>query len=107
MKKNLFNSLYIGLKKGILTKTLPDHILLLQKNIYIRILRVLGGISIILLITHKLQFLGDGIIYIIAVYLCVFISLLFYAYILYINYHRAIHIYKLLKSDYFDIRNSP
>lgn len=107
MKKTLFNRFYTGVSRGITTKTLPEHILVVHNNIYVRIFRVIGGICLILLLTKKLEYLGDGRIYIISVYSCIFFSALLYAYILYINYHRVIHIYKLLKSEDFEVRNSP
>ena len=44
-KKTIFSRLLIGLKKGYNTPTLPENILKFQSLIYIRILRVLGGIG--------------------------------------------------------------
>jgi len=106
-KKTIFQRLIIGLKKGWTTPTLPNHIITLQNNIFIRFLRVLGGISIILLITHRLELLGNGILYKICLIICIVISLMFSIYLLYINYHRIKHMYKVLKNDEIEIRNSP
>jgi len=95
-KKTIFQRLIIGLKKGWITPTLPNHIITLQNNIFIRFLRVLGDISIILLITHRLEFLGNGILYKICLIICIVISLMFSIYLLYINYYRIKHMYKVL-----------
>jgi len=105
--KNIFQRLFKGVKKGLFTPTLPDHILALQKNVFIRLLRVIGGISIILILTHRLEYLGSGLLYLIVLCACTFFSLLFSFYLLYINCYRIKHMYKLLKSDKLDVRNSP
>ena len=107
MRKTIFERLIIGLKKGWSTPTLPDHIIILQKNIYIRFIRVLGGISIILILTHKLEHLGDGILYITCLALCILFSLIFSICLLYINFYRLKHMYKVLKNGDLEIRNSP
>ena len=98
----------IGFKKGLLTPNLPEHVLDLQNNPYIRILRVTGGISIILILTHKLDgYAGNGLLYIICLWLCAIISIMFTIYLLYVSYHRIIYIYKNFNSDKLDVRNSP
>jgi len=109
MKKfsNIMNRLLIGFKKGLSVPTLPDHIIVLQNNVFIRILRVLGGLSVILIVTHKLNFLGNGILYIICLSICTILTFMFTIYLLYINYYRIKHMYKVWKSDDLDVRNSP
>lgn len=107
MRKTIFQRLSLGLKKGWSTPTLPNHIIILQNHIFIRILRVLGGISIILIITHRLEALGNGMLYIMFLYLCLIFSFMFSIYLLYINYHRIKHMYKVLKNNDLEIRNSP
>ena len=52
-KLTFFNSILLEVKKGIMTQTLPDNLLKLQSNPFIRILRVLGGFSIITLLSIK------------------------------------------------------
>ena len=96
--------LYRGVKKGLITPTLPINILELQKNPIIRILRVLGGISIILILTHKLDVLGSGLLYISALYLCFFIIIIFWIYLMYVNYHRIKHMYRVINSNVLDVR---
>jgi len=106
-KKTIFQRLVLGFKKGWSTPTLPNHIIKLQNNVFIRFLRVLGGISIILIITHRLEILGNGILYNICLIICIVFSLIFSIYLLYVNYHRIKHMYKILKNDEIEIRNSP
>ena len=80
-KKFFFSRFFIGLKKGILTPTLPNHIILLNNNPIIRIFRVLGGISILLILTHRLDYLGDGLLYLYTLVLCTVLALLFSLYL--------------------------
>ena len=63
--KNLFkkidtNSIYLGIKKGYNMPTLPQNIIDFQNKLIIRIIRVLGGLSIILLISKKLNTIFSG-----------------------------------------------
>ena len=47
LQQNLLTRFVVGVKKGLITPTLPAHILNLQNNVFIRLLRVIGGLSII------------------------------------------------------------
>lgn len=107
MKKSLISRFIIGAKKGLFTPTLPNHIIQLNNNPIIRIFRVLGGISIILVLTHRLDYLGDGLLYSYALVICTGFSLLFSLYLIFLTYHRVKHMIKVLKSEELDIRNSP
>ena len=104
IKNSFFNRIFIGFKKGIKTPTLPDHILKFQSNSLIRIFRVLGGFSIISLLGHA-KF--DYFFNIIIIYLLFSIGFLFVMYQIVISYYRIKNIFKILKSDKLDIRNSP
>ena len=104
-KKTIFKRLFLGAKKGFTTPTLPDSILALQKNPLIRIMRVLGGVSMLCIITHKLENLGPGLLYNIALCVCSLFSFIFTFYLMYVNYHRVKFIVKTFKSDKLDIRN--
>lgn len=106
-KKNLFQRLFIGIKKGLFTPTLPEYIIVIHNNVFIRIFRVVSGICALLIITHKLESLGDGLLYLFSLYICIIINIIYSIYMIFINYHRIKHIYKVLKSDALDIRNSP
>jgi hypothetical protein len=69
---------------------------------FIRILRVLGGISTLYLLSNK------GLDYpIFFLYIAIFFTVLFLIYHVIINFYRTKHIYKILKSDKLDVRNSP
>lgn len=95
--------LFQVLKKGLLTPTLPDHIIEFQNKLYIRIIRVLGSLSLVLLLSHRLELYFTGVYYSIAIYICFIFILMFNIYIIYINYHRIIHSIKVLRSDKLDI----
>lgn len=95
-----------GLKKGYHFPTLPDHIIELTNHPLVRILRFLGGLSILLVLTHRLEIL-TGNYYLFALVTCLFFIFIFLLYHIYITYHRFIHIYKSIKSGKLDIRNSP
>jgi hypothetical protein len=68
----------------------------------IRIFRVLGGISTLYLLSNKASYYSIYIFYI-----AFFFCLLFFIYHTIISYFRIKHIYRTLKSDKLDIRNSP
>lgn len=105
INKNIFARFFIGVKKGLFTPTLPNHIILLNNNPIIRILRVLGGISILLILTHRL--FGNGLLYFTALVLCTVLAIIFSFYLIFLTYHRIKHMIKVLKSDELDVRNSP
>jgi|SRR5690348_656581 hypothetical protein len=102
MKKNFFKRLKIGISKGWNTPTLPQHLLTLQLHPLIRIFRVIGGISILLILTKRVNYFNSFVLY-----LVVLISIFYTFYILYISYYRLRHIYKIMKSKDLEIRNSP
>lgn len=96
--KTIFQILSIGLKKGWSTPTLPPQLVTLHNNVFIRLIRVLGGISSILILTQRLDFLGKGLLYLICLGICVVFSIILSLYLIYINYHRIKHMYKTLKN---------
>jgi len=105
--KNIISRFFIGVKKGLFTPTLPKHIIQLNNNPIIRIFRVLSGISILLVLTHRLDYFGEGLLYFSALVLCTVLSFLFSLYLIFLTYHRIKHMIKVLKSDELDVRNSP
>nr|AKM22541.1 hypothetical protein [Cordyceps militaris]AKM22560.1 hypothetical protein [Cordyceps militaris]AKM22571.1 hypothetical protein [Cordyceps militaris]AKM22632.1 hypothetical protein [Cordyceps militaris]AKM22648.1 hypothetical protein [Cordyceps militaris] len=105
-KQNLMQRFITGAKKGIFTPTLPNNILKIHNNFITRIFRILGGISILLILTHRLEYLGEGLLYPTALVLCTVLALFFGLYLIFITYHRFKYIIKILKSDELDIRNS-
>jgi hypothetical protein len=101
-KISLFQRFKIGFKKGWNTPTLPEHLLTLQLHPLIRIFRVLGGISILLILTKRVNYFNSFVLY-----LVVLISIFYTFYVLYIGYYRLKHIYKIMRSKDLEIRNSP
>lgn len=102
MKRTLLQRIGIAFKKAWDTPTLPDHILNFQNNLIIRVFRFLSGLSIIsLLLINKIDIytniFGNGIFLSIFKYICLIFTLFYNIYLFYINYHRFIHIYKLIK----------
>lgn len=73
----------------------------------VRIFRVLGGISILLILTHRLDYLGDGLLYFSVLALCTVLVFLFSLYLIFLTYHRIKDMIKVFKSDELDVRNSP
>lgn len=99
-----FNRIKKGIILGFKTSTLPDNILNFINLPLMRIFRVLGGISIIILLSNKLSNNGFSSI---LFYFVFIISVTFLIYHIIIIYYRILHIIKIWKSDKFDIRNSP
>lgn len=102
MKKTLLNRIYIGAKKVFMTPTLPENILIFQSNPFIRIFRVLGGLSILILLIHRKNELSFNIF---IIGLLVAISFLFFIYNVVIFFYRVINIIKILNSDELGNKN--
>jgi disulfide bond formation protein DsbB len=107
LKKNITKK-YSSIKRGIIlgfqTPSLPDNVLKFTNLPIIRIFRVLGGISILLLLSNKLPTKGFSLV---IIFIALLISILFLIYQLVLIYYRIIQIIKIWKSDKFDVRNSP
>jgi len=104
MLKNLYYRILQGVRKGLLTPTLSPQMLNFQSKPLIRLLRVLGGLSILILLGS-----GNGYFELYGFFLWVLIltGLLFFFYQLYISYHRIKYIKEKLQSSDLDIRNYP
>ena len=100
MKNNnsYINRFKIGLLKGIKTPTLPKHILDFNQKPLIRLFRVIGGVSTILIVTNNLKILGNGVLYLIGFSFCFLFSWMLIIYLIYLTFHRIKHIYKLFKN---------
>jgi tellurite resistance protein TehA-like permease len=107
MIKGMISRIYTGVKKGILTPTLPEHIIKLNNNPIIRFFKVLGGISILLILTKMLDYLGDSLLYFYVLVFCTILAILFSMYHIFLTYHRIKHIIKVLKSDELNVRKYP
>jgi hypothetical protein len=95
--KTIFTRLLIGFKKGWMTPTLPENFIQFQSIYYIRILRFLGGVSLLLILSKN--YYNKYVLYI-----CMFFTVLFTIYHIIISYHRIKHIIKILRSDELDIK---
>jgi hypothetical protein len=110
MRNFLFRVLQ-GVKKGIFTPTLSPQMLDFQSRPLVRIVRLLGGLSILILlmVSRYPSILGDlnndfRMFFLIVLVLT---GLLFVLLNLYITYHRIKFIKTKLQSSDLDIRNSP
>lgn len=101
-KKTIFTRLATGFKLGLNTPTLPDNIIKVQSYPIIRIIRFLGGVSILFILSKR--YLNFPIIFL---YIAMFFTLIFTIYHIIITFYRIKHIIEVLKSDKLDIRNSP
>ena len=99
--KNIIVSLFTGFKKGFLIPTLPENILKIQSYPLIRILRFLGGVSMLFVLSRAHT---NFPIYFL--YIAIFIMFLFFIYHVIISYYRVKHVFKLLKSEATEVRNS-
>nr|AYE93224.1 hypothetical protein C0995_000092 [Termitomyces sp.]AYE93268.1 hypothetical protein C0995_000040 [Termitomyces sp.] len=101
MKKFLIRT-WRGIHKGWTTPNLPAHIIELQSQPFIRIFRVIGGIS-------SLTLLGKGYFELntYGLYVAMLITFMFVLYHFYISYHRTKYIYKIIKSGELEVRKSP
>ena len=107
--KNIFikiNSIKKGIKFGWNIPTLPPHIIAFTLHPLIRILRVLGGISVLMLLSKKTLLFPTAIQSSVLI-ICIFISMIYLIYHLYITYHRIRHVRFLFKTRAYEVRNSP
>lgn len=95
----IYTRTLIGIKKGFYTSTLPVEILEFQRKPLIRIMRVLGGISLLSLLGRSYIGGVSGLF----LYLAFLLSTILVIYHFYILIVRVKHIYKILKSDELDI----
>ena len=101
-KRSLFKRVITGIKLGWNTPTLPVNVTKFQLHPIIRVSRVLGGISILYLLSNK------GLNYpILLLFLALFFAFLFFLYHTILSVMRIKHVYRVLKSDKLDVRNSP
>lgn len=98
--KTLLERIWNGVKKGYTTPNLPEDKIKLQLHPLIRILRLIGGLSF-LVIVGKSYVQYDAYV----LYLAMFFSILFLIYHIVISYYRFKHIIITIKSDELDIRN--
>jgi hypothetical protein len=91
-----------GFKKAYDTPTLPDHIINFTMQPIIRIIRFLGGVSFLTIMSKSYLNYHISILFI-----AMFFLIIFFIYHTYLSYHRTKHMIKILKSDKLEVRNSP
>jgi hypothetical protein len=91
-----------GFKKAYDTPTLPYHILTFTMQPIIRIIRFLGGVSFLTILSKSHLNYHISILFI-----AMFFAVIFTIYHFYLAYHRFKHIRFLLKSGAYEVRNSP
>ena len=96
------NSMFQGALLALKSHTLPQHVIDFISTPLIRILRVLGGLSVMLILSNRLK--DYSINY---TYLAMLGSFFFLCLHLYLLFYRFKHIIVILKSDKFDVINSP
>lgn len=100
--KTIFKRLLIGLKVGWNAPVLPPKVLNFHNNILIIIFRVIGGISILRVLSKKYLLL-----FLLFKFIVLFFALLHFIYITIISIIKLWYGFKVLKSDKLNIRNSP
>jgi len=74
--KSTYSSLLKGFKKGYSIPTLPDHIIEFQNKPLIRIIRFLGGISFLIMLSKSYLHLSVYILYV-AMFFALIFSIFF------------------------------
>ena len=80
--------------------TLPDNILKIQSYPIIRILRFLGGFSLLLILSKSYLNYHPYFLYFLY-----FFSLIFTIYLFIVSFYRFKHMLSVFKSDKFEIKN--
>ena len=101
-KKTILQRLLIGLKVGWNAPVLPPKVLNFHNNLFIRVFRVIGGISIVTVLSKKYLLLFLPFKFIV-----LFFALLHFIYITIISIIKLWYGFKVLKSDKLNVRNSP
>lgn len=101
-QRNLYNRLVTGLKVGWNAPVLPPKILSFHNNPFVRIFRVIGGLSILTVFSKK-----HLLLYLPFKYVILLFALLHIIYISSISIIRLWYGYKVLRSDKLNVKNSP
>lgn len=101
-KTTLFKRLVKGIKQGWNAPILPTKVLNFNNNPIVRILRVIGGVSIVMVLSNTHLSLHSAFCYII-----LFNAFLHFVYITVISFIKLWYGLKVLKSDKLEVKNSP
>ena len=101
-KRTLLQRLIIGLKVGWSASVLPDRVINIHNHPFVRIFRVIGGLSILAVLSDKyLLFVFPFNIFVL------FIALLHFIYITVISIVKLFYGIGVLRSDKLNVKNSP
>ena len=100
--KNIFKRFLNACLRAYSIPTLPDNILKIQSYPIIRILRFLGGFSLLMILSKSYLNYHYYFLYFFYVF-----ALIFTIYHFIITFYRLKHMLSVFNSDKFDIRNSP
>ena len=81
---------------------LPESVMKIHNHSFVRVFRVVGGISILMVLSKNHLWLFVPFKFIV-----LFLALLHFIYITCISRIKLIHGFKVLRSDKLDVRNSP
>jgi hypothetical protein len=101
-RKTILQRIWLGIKIGWNAPMLPPKVLSFHNHPFIRIFRVIGGISIITFLSKKYLLFTYPFNYIILL-----VALLHFMYIAIISIIKLFYGIKVLKSDKLEVRNSP
>ena len=102
IKKNLRSRIFYNIKAGWKIPVLPEYITRLDNNFYIRIFKIIGGISVFIIISGIGSKLNK-----IYLYLIFTLSILYILYRLMISFYVIKHWVHNLRTGKFIVRNSP
>ena len=102
IKKNLRGRIFYNIKAGWNIPVLPEHITRLDNNFYIRIFKLIGGISVFIIISGIGSKLNK-----IYLYLIFTLSILYILYRLMISFYAIKHWVHNLRTGKFIVRNFP
>ena len=102
IKKNLRSRIFYNIKAGWNIPVLPEHITRLDNNFYIRIFKIIGGISVFIIISGIGSKLNK-----IYLYLIFTLSILYILYRLMISFYAIKHWVHNLRTGKFIVRNFP
>ena len=102
IKKKLRSRIFYNIKAGWNIPVLPEHITRLDNNFYIRIFKLIGGISVFIIISGIGSKLNK-----IYLYLIFTLSILYILYSLMISFYAIKHWVHNLRTGKFIVRNFP
>lgn len=100
--KSILKRIYIGVYEGYKIQIVPSFIINLEKKLYFRLFKLVGGFSTIFIITGIANNYNKIIFYI-----AVIPSLLYLFYRIFYTYYVTIEVFKIIKDKRYQVRNSP